>query len=181
MLFLAAHSRPTCSLAKQKLIFPLYLFLFACACSRDESLDSGIHSHDSTTSDHQQMEHPPVPMRRTIQQRSRRLEMIPIPGRNKFEIRDLNEFSEETVVVPLSLPKLPTDRNEIVTNGLIRSTNSNYNAESDMDMSISGDSRPTSFISTASDAESFEEEKQKLDISSSEKSSKVFAGFSLIM
>lgn len=114
-------------------------------------------------------------MRRVPHQRSRRFEMIPIPGRHKFEIRDLSEFSENTVVVPLSLPKLPTDRKEIVTSGLIRSTNS-YNADSEMDMSISGDSRPMSFISTASEAgfeESFEEEKLKLDLSSSEKSSKV--------
>jgi hypothetical protein len=124
------------------------------------------------------MERQPVPMRRITQRR--RFEMIPIPGRNKFEIRDLNEFSENIEVVPLSLPKLPTDRKEIVTNGLIRSTNS-YNAESDMDMSISGDSRPTSFISTASETESYEEEKQKLDISSSEKSSKVnILDFSII-
>lgn len=139
-------------------------------CSRDESLDSGIHSHESTTSDHQQMEHQGVQMRRAPNQRTRRLEMVQIPGMHKFEIRDLSQFSENTEVVPLSLPKLPTDRKEIVTNGLIRSTNS-YNSE--MDMSISGDSRPISFISTTSEGESFEEEKFKLDTSSSEKSSKV--------
>lgn len=143
--------------------------------SRDESLDSGIHSHESTTSDYQQQAHNKmqvqVPMRK-LQKRSRRFEMVPIPGRHKFEIRDLNEYSEDGKVIPLSLPKLPTDRKEIVTNGLIRSTNS-YNTDSEVDMSISGDSRPTSFISTASDIESFEEEKHKLDTSSSEKSSKV--------
>lgn len=114
-----------------------------------------------------------VPMRKLQQQRSRRFEMVPIPGRHKFEIRDLNEYSEDGKVIPLSLPKLPTDRKEIVTNGLIRSTNSYNNTESEVDMSISGDSRPASFISTASDIESFEEEKLKLDTSSSEKSSKV--------
>lgn len=109
---------------------------------------------------------------RKLQQRNRRFEMVPIPGRHKFEIRDLNEYSEDGKVTPLSLPKLPTDRKEIVTNGLIRSTNS-YNTDSEVDMSISGDSRPTSYISTASDIESYEEEKLKLDTSSSEKSSKV--------
>lgn len=122
------------------------------------------------------MEQQPVAMRRAPHQRSRRFEMVQIPGRHKFEIRDLSEFNENAVVVPLALPKLPTDRKEIVTNGLIRSTNS-YNADSDMDMSISGDSRPLSFISTSSDGESFEEEKFKLDTSASEKSSKVCLNF----
>lgn len=156
-----------------------FFFLFIYTRSRDESLDSGIHSHESTTSDHpqqQQQQQPSHKMEavalRKINQRSRRFEMVPIPGRHKFEIRDLNEYSEDDKVIPLSLPKLPTDRKEIVTNGLIRSTNS-YNTDSEMDMSISGDSRPTSFISTASETESYEEEKLKLDNSCSEKSSKV--------
>lgn len=103
----------------------------------------------------------------------RRFEMVPGPGRHKFEIRDLNDYNENSVIVPLSLPKLPTDRTEIVTNGLIRSTNS-YTTDTEMDMSISEcGSRPTSFISTASEAESFEEEKLKIDTSLSEKSLKV--------
>lgn len=104
----------------------------------------------------------------------RRFEMIPGPSRHKFEIRDLNDYNENTVIVPLSLPKLPTERREIVTNGLIRSTNS-YTTDNETDMSISEgkSSRPTSFISTASEADSFEEEKLKIDTSCSEKSSKV--------
>lgn len=146
-----------------------------CANSRDESLDSGIHSHESTTSDHQpqqQQKMQAVAMRRPQQNRSRRFEMVPIPGRHKFEIRDLSDYNDNGPVIPLSLPKLPTDRKEIVTNGLIRSTNS-CNTDSEMDMSISGDSRPTSFISTASETESLEEEKLKFDSSYSEKSLKV--------
>lgn len=149
-----------------------------CTYSRDESLDSGIHSHESTTSDHHQPQQKMqgVAMRRPQQTRSRRFEMVPIPGRHKFEIRDLSDYNDNGPVIPLSLPKLPTDRKEIVTNGLIRSTNS-YNTDSEMDMSISGDSRPTSFISTASETESFEEEKLKLDSSYSEKSLKVKINF----
>lgn len=113
-------------------------------------------------------------METSIVRRSRRrFEMVPGPVRHKFEIRDLNDYNENSVVVPLSLPKLPTDRREIVTNGLIRSTNS-YTTDTEMDMSISeSGSRPTSFISTASEAESFEEEKLKIDNSLSEKSLKV--------
>ena len=127
-------------------------------------------------SDNLQMEQA-VPMRKvpppSSHRRTRRFEMIPIPGRHKFEIRDLNdEFDENDVVVPLSLPKLPTDRKEIVTSGLIRSTNS-CNEDSEMDMSMSIGSRPTSLISTGSEVESVEEEKLKIDLSSSEKNSKV--------
>lgn len=97
--------------------------------------------------------------------------MVPT-GRHKFEIRDLNDFSDNSVVVPLSLPKLPTSRREIVTEGLIRSTNS-YIIDNETDMSISGESnaRPTSLIST-SEAESFEEEKFRNDNSFTEKSLK---------
>jgi hypothetical protein len=98
--------------------------------------------------------------------------MIPT-GRHKFEIRDLNDFADSTPVVPLSLPKLPTNRREIVTGGLIRSTNS-YNTDNEMDMSIStgSNTRPSSLIST-SEAESYEEEKVKIDNSFTEKSLKV--------
>ena len=97
--------------------------------------------------------------------------MVPT-GRHKFEIRDLSEFNDNSVIVPLSLPKLPTNRSEIVTGGLIRSTNS-YNTDNEMDMSISeSTTRPSSFIST-SEAESYEEEKVKIDNSFSEKSFKV--------
>jgi hypothetical protein len=132
-------------------------------------LDSGIASHDSTSEYHQMNQ-----MESSVVRRSRRrFEMIPGPGRHKFEIRDLNDYNENSVVVPLSLPKLPTDRREIVTSGLIRSTNS-YTTDNEMDMSISeSGSRSTSFISTASEAESFEEEKLKIDNSLSEKSLKV--------
>jgi hypothetical protein len=100
--------------------------------------------------------------------------MVPT-GRHKFEIRDLNEYSDNSVVVPLSLPKLPTDRNEIVTRGLIRSTNS-YTTDNDTDMSMSmsceSNTRPASLIST-SEAESYEEEKLKIDKRSTEKGLKV--------
>jgi hypothetical protein len=152
--------------------------------SRDESLDSGIASHDSTSDSHhhhrypqtqprQQQQPPPQSMDTSITRRSRRrFEMVPGPSRHKFEIRDLNDYNENAVIVPLSLPKLPTDRREIVTNGLIRSTNS-YTTDNETDMSISECSRPTSFISTASEAESFEEEKLKIDTSCSEKSFRV--------
>lgn len=151
----------------------IYLFIFSslvCIISRDESLDSGIASHDSASDNHRQMDSMLV-TRRTSTHR-RRFEMVPGPSRHKFEIRDLNDYNENSVIVPLSLPKLPTDRREIVTNGLIRSTNS-YNTDNETDMSISEGSRPASFISTASEAESFEEEKLKIDTSSSEKSLKV--------
>lgn len=169
-------------LAHSLIDFSFFFFYFVfrtCAiCSRDESLDSGIHSHDSTASSSDQHHHQRQEMETQVSlrkphQKSRRFEMIPIPGRHKFEIRDLNEFNEDTKVIPLSLPKLPIDRKETVTRGLIRSTNSYSNTDSEMDMSVSGDSRPSSFISTTSEAESYEEEKLKLDTSSSEKSSKV--------
>jgi cytochrome c556 len=145
----------------------LLIFFFR----RDESLDSGIASHDSTSDYHQmqQQQHDPVFLRRP-NQRSRRFEMVPSSSRHKFEIRDLNDFNESSVIVPLALPKLPTERKEIVTNGLIRSTNS-YNTD-ETDMSISGDSRPASFISTASEIDSCEEEKLRIDNSYSEKSLK---------
>lgn len=109
---------------------------------------------------------------RRPRQRSRHFEMVPT-GRHKFEIRDLHEFSDSSVVVPLSLPKLPTDRREIVTGGLIRSTNS-YNTDNDTDMSMScgSNTRPASLIST-SEAESYEEEKLKIDNRSTEKGLKV--------
>lgn len=113
---------------------------------------------------------------RRPRQRSRHFEMVPT-GRHKFEIRDLNDFTENSDVVPLSLPKLPTDRREIVTGGLIRSTNS-YITDNEMDMSISCESntqpgtRPSSLIST-SEAESYEDEKMKIDNSYSEKNMKV--------
>ncbi|KAG5678349.1 hypothetical protein PVAND_008033 [Polypedilum vanderplanki] len=146
---------------------------------RDESLDSGIASHDSTSDNNhyhntsiQKQPQPPSQLIDTSMKRSRRrFEMIPGPSRHKFEIRDLNDYNENTVIVPLSLPKLPTERREIVTNGLIRSTNS-YTTDNETDISISESSRPTSFISTASETESFEEEKLKIDTSCSEKSSK---------
>lgn len=99
--------------------------------------------------------------------------MVPT-GRHKFEIRDLNDFSDNSVVVPLSLPKLPTNRREIVTGGLIRSTNS-YNTDNETDMSISCESshtRPASLVST-SEAESYDEEKMKIDNSYPEKNLKV--------
>lgn len=100
--------------------------------------------------------------------------MVPT-GRHKFEIRDLNEFSDNSVVVPLSLPKLPTDRREIVTGGLIRSTTNSYNTDndlSDMSMSCESNTRPASLIST-SEAESYEEEKARIDNSYTEKGFKV--------
>jgi hypothetical protein len=100
--------------------------------------------------------------------------MVPT-GRHKFEIRDLNDFASESPVVPLSLPKLPTNRREIVTGGLIRSTHSyGNNTDTEMDMSIGSNSntRPSSLIST-SEAESYEEEKVKIDHSFTEKSLKV--------
>lgn len=139
-------------------------------CRRDESLDSGIASHDST-SEHHQLYMDSMLSRRP-RQRSRHFEMVPT-GRHKFEIRDLNDFSDNSVVVPLSLPKLPTNRREIVTGGLIRSTNS-YNTDNETDMSISYESntRPASLIST-SEAESYEDEKARIDNSYSEKSLKV--------
>lgn len=152
-------------------------------------MDSGIASHDSTFENHhhhlqqqqQQQSHQEEEdlMDTSFTRRSRRrFEMVP-HGRHKFEIRDLNDYNENAIVVPLSLPKLPTDRNEIVTNGLIRSTNS-YTTDNETDMSISEGSRPTSFISTASDADSFEEQKQQIDTSCSEKSLKVFIYINLI-
>lgn len=140
-------------------------------CRRDESLDSGIASHDSA-SDHQQLYMDSMLSRRP-RQRSRHFEMIPT-GRHKFEIRDLNDFADNSEVVPLSLPKLPTNRREIVTGGLIRSTNS-YGTDEIMDMSTSCESnntRPASLIST-SEAESYEDEKIKIDNSFSEKNLKV--------
>lgn len=119
-------------------------------------------------------------METSILRRSRRrFEMVPGPSRHKFEIRDLNDYNENSVIVPLSLPKLPTERTEIVTEGLIRSTNS-YSTDNEMDMSMSISecgSRPISFISTTSEAESFEEEKLKIDNSLSEKSYKVSLNF----
>lgn len=136
---------------------------------RDESLDSGIASHDSA-SDHHQLYMDSMISRRP-RQRSRHFEMVPT-GRHKFEIRDLSDFTDNSVVVPLSLPKLPTNRREIVTGGLIRSTN-NYNTDNETDMSISIESntRPASLIST-SEAESFEDEKFRNENSFSEKSLK---------
>lgn len=97
--------------------------------------------------------------------------MVPT-GRHKFEIRDLNEFSDNSVVVPLSLPKLPTNRREIVTGGLIRSTNS---YDTDMSMSCESNTRPASLIST-SEAESYEEEKARIDGNFTEKGLKVSLG-----
>lgn len=99
--------------------------------------------------------------------------MVPT-GRHKFEIRDLSEFSDNSVIVPLSLPKLPTERREIVTGGLIRSTNSysTDNETSDMSISCESNTRPASLIST-SEAESYEEEKVKIDNSYTEKGFKV--------
>lgn len=137
---------------------------------RDESLDSGIASHDSASDHHQS--YMDSMLSRRPRQRSRHFEMVPT-GRHKFEIRDLSDFSDNVDVVPLSLPKLPTNRNEIVTGGLIRSTNS-YNTDNEMDMSIScgSNTRPSSLIST-SEAESYEDEKMKIDNSYSEKSLKV--------
>jgi hypothetical protein len=111
---------------------------------------------------------------RRPRQRSRHFEMVPT-GRHKFEIRDLNEFSDNSVVVPLSLPKLPTDRREIVTGGLIRSTTNSYNTDndlSDMSMSCESNTRPASLIST-SEAESYEEEKARIDNNYTEKGFKV--------
>lgn len=136
---------------------------------RDESLDSGIASHDSVL-DHHQLYMDSMLSRRP-RQRSRHFEMVPT-GRHKFEIRDLNNFTDDSVVVPLSLPKLPTSRGEIVTGGLIRSTNS-YNTDNETDMSISygSNTRPASLIST-SEAESFEEEKFRNDNSFTEKNLK---------
>ena len=137
---------------------------------RDESLDSGIASHDNAL-DHHQLYMDSMLSRRP-RQRSRHFEMIP-NGRHKFEIRDLNDFTDNSDVVPLSLPKLPTNRREIVTGGLIRSTNS-YTTDNEMDMSISCESntRPASLIST-SEAESYEDEKIRIDNSFSEKNFKV--------
>lgn len=137
-------------------------------------MDSGIASHDSASERHQM--YTESMLCRQSRQRSRHLELI-MSGRHKFEIRDLNEFNEDHQVIPLSLPKLPTERKEIVTGGLIRSTNS-YNTDSEMDTSVSCgsnfNSRPTSLISTASETDqSCGEEKLKIDNSSSEKSMKV--------
>lgn len=99
--------------------------------------------------------------------------MVPT-GRHKFEIRDLSEFTDNSVIVPLSLPKLPTNRREIVTGGLIRSTNSysTDNETSDMSISCESNTRPASLIST-SEAESYEEEKVNIDNSYTEKGFKV--------
>lgn len=113
---------------------------------------------------------------RRPRQRSRHFEMV-ATGRHKFEIRDLQDFSDNSVVVPLSLPKLPTDRREIVTGGLIRSTNS-YNTDNETDMSMSCESsntRPASLVSTTEsyEAESYDEEKMKIDNSYSEKNLRV--------
>lgn len=103
--------------------------------------------------------------------------MIPA-GRHKFEIRDLREMiiDDDAVVVPLELPKLPTQRTEIVTGGLCRSVNNSSsmtmtsdNDTSDMSMSTSSSTRPASLISTATEEES-ESEKMTMDTSLSEKS-----------
>lgn len=151
---------------------------FFSSSSRDESLDSGIASaseHHHQQQQHTQQQHQlymDSMLSRRPRQRSRHFEMVP-SGRHKFEIRDLNEYSDSSVVVPLSLPKLPTDRREIVTGGLIRSTNS-YNTDNDTDMSMSCESntRPASLIST-SEAESYEEEKARIDNNYTEKGFKV--------
>ena len=166
---------PKSTISNTQMPFML-IILFKSTFNRDESLDSGIASHDSTSDNHQNQ------METSIMRRSRRrFEMVPGPSRHKFEIRDLNDYNEDSVIVPLSLPRLPTDRKEIVTEGLIRSTNS-YSTDNEMDMSMSISdcgSRPISFISTTSEAESFEEEKLKMDNSLSEKSYKV-SSFNLI-
>lgn len=128
-------------------------------------MDSGIASHDSASEQHQL--YMDSMLSRRPRQRSRHFEMVPT-GRHKFEIRDLNEF-DNSVVVPLSLPKLPTNRREFVTGGLIRSTNS---YDTDMSMSVESNTRPSSLIST-SEAESYEEEKARIDNSYTEKSLKV--------
>jgi hypothetical protein len=72
--------------------------------------------------------------------------MVP-SGRHKFEIRDLREITDNSVVVPLELPKLPTTRAEIVTGGLCRSITSSMsmttdNETSDMSISTSSSTRP---------------------------------------
>lgn len=113
---------------------------------------------------------------RQPRQRSRHFEMVPA-GRHKFEIRDLREMvtDDNAIVVPLELPKLPTDHAEILTGGLCRSINSNVssmmsdNDTSDMSISTSSSTRPASLISTATSEEA-EEEKMTMDTSLSEKS-----------
>lgn len=164
------HRCRAVALAKHSRTIPINEIDFLSFSRRDESLDSGIASHDSV-SERNQLYMDSMLSRRP-RQRSRHFEMVPT-GRHKFEIRDLNEYSDSSVIVPLSLPRLPTTRREIVTGGLIRSTNS-YTTDNETDMSISYESntRPTSMIST-SEAESFEEEKARIDNSFSEKSFKV--------
>lgn len=150
-------------------------------CRRDESLDSGI---SSATEQQKSQKYSNAMLSRQPRQRSRHFEMVPA-GRHKFEIRDLREMivDDDAIVVPLELPKLPTQRAEIVTGGLCRSSNisssitttattTDNDTQSDMSMSTSSSTRPASLISTATEEEeeSCEEEKISMDTSRSEKS-----------
>lgn len=141
--------------------------------SHDDSLDSGIASATE-----QRSKYSNAMLSRQPRQRSRHFEMIPT-DRHRFEIRDLNEMvvDDNAIVIPLELPKLPTDRAEILTGGLCRSVNSNVssmtmtsdNDTSDMSISTASSTRPASLISTATSEEA-EEEKMTMDTSLSEKS-----------
>jgi hypothetical protein len=138
---------------------------------REESLDSGISSYDSSGPSNTMNMEDRYPSRN----RNRNLEIVP-SGRHKFEVRDLDTFMDESVI-PLSLPKLPSVfsslNQTIPMGGLVRS-NVSQSSENDSEYGLNDNrnfERKSSIIS--SDAESFEEEKLMKDNNSSEKSMKV--------
>lgn len=135
-------------------------------------------------------------------QRYRNLEMI-MSGRNKFELRDLETLSDDSIT-SLVLPKLPSDINSasiVPLSGLIRATattttsdrlpSTNTGTTITRRISDGIDEIDSNLISnnnhnnsglcplarkesiTSSEMESFEEEKLIIDNNSSEKSMKV--------
>lgn len=106
---------------------------------------------------------------RRPRQRSRNFEMI-MSGRHRFEIRDLSDDLTDENIPSLSLPKLPSDRNEIVVGGLVRSHTSNYSNETE---SMDSNRSMSDNINSSSLSEgSCEEEKLMIDNNSSEKNLK---------
>lgn len=140
---------------------------------RDISTDSGISSIDNNS--HPYETHGSTSNRLPTKSRPRNLEMV-FSGRNKFEVRDLDDSLSDESVVPLSLPRLPSAFNTASQPApLMGLSRTEYIPRDDQSSSPTDGIELTFGKSslTSLDVESIEEEKVYRDNSTTEKETRM--------
>lgn len=136
---------------------------------RDISTDSGISSIDNNTQhSYDTLTHVSASNRHSNKSRPRNLEMV-FSGRNKFEVRDLDDSLSDESIVPLTLPQLPSAFNtSSQTAPLMGLSRTEYSSPTDgIELTFEKSSL------TSLDVESIEEEKVYRDNSTTEKDTRL--------